>query len=81
MPTFSAEQAIAARAFLGWSQRDLGDASGLLFETVRDFEHDDHSATTKSVEAIRAAFHDAGVDFLKHGERVGTTIVVQCQPW
>jgi transcriptional regulator with XRE-family HTH domain len=81
MPTFTVEQAIAARAFLGWSQHDLGDASGLSFETVRDFEHDERSATTKSVEAIRAAFHGAGVDFQQHGERVGTTIVVQCLPW
>jgi hypothetical protein len=79
MPTFTVEQAIAARAFLCWSQCDLGDA-GLSFETVRDFEHGEQSATTKSVEAIRAAFHDAGVDFLKNGKRVGTAIVVQCQP-
>jgi transcriptional regulator with XRE-family HTH domain len=80
MPTFTVEQAIAARAFLGWSQCDLGEAAGLSFETVRDFEHDEQSTTTKSVEAIRAAFHDAGVDFLKNGKRVGTAIVVQCQP-
>jgi ribosome-binding protein aMBF1 (putative translation factor) len=79
MPTFTVEQVTAARAFLGWSQRDLGDASGLSFETVRDFEHDEQSATTKGVEAIRAAFHDAGVDFLKRGKQVGSTIVVQCQ--
>ena len=78
MPAFTVEQIRAARAFLGWSQHELGDASGLSFETVRDFEHDEQSATTKSVEAIRAAFHDAGVDFLKHGERVGVTIAM---PW
>jgi transcriptional regulator with XRE-family HTH domain len=81
MPTFTVEQAIAARAFLGWCQRDLSEAAGLSLKAVRDFEHDERSTTTKSVKAIRAAFHNAGVDFRKRGERVGTTIVVQWQPW
>ena len=38
MPTLTVEQVIAAMAFLGWSQRGLGDASDLPFEAVRDFE-------------------------------------------
>jgi len=63
MPSFTAEQATAGRAFLGWSRHELGAASGLSFKTVRDFEYDIQSATTKSVEAIRAPFHHAGVDF------------------
>jgi len=50
MPSFTAEQATAARAFLDWSRHELGAASGLSFETVRDFEHDVQSATTKSVK-------------------------------
>jgi hypothetical protein len=53
----------------------------LSFERVRDFEHDEQSATTKSVDAIRAAFQAAGVDFFDLVGRIGTTIVVQCQPW
>jgi hypothetical protein len=48
MATFAVEQVIAAGAFWGRSQRDLGDASDLSFESVRDFEHDEPSATTKS---------------------------------
>jgi len=75
MPTFTVEQVIAARAFLGWSQRELGDAPGLPFEAVRDFERAKRTATV-SIGAIRSAFHDAGVDFLKHGDRVGVTIAV-----
>jgi transcriptional regulator with XRE-family HTH domain len=81
MPTFTVEQAAAARAFLGWSQHELASASGLSFELVHDFEHDEQSATTKSGDAIRAAFLAAGVDFCDLGGRIGTTIVVQCQPW
>jgi hypothetical protein len=78
MQPFTVEQAVAARAFLGWTQRELSEASGLSFETIRDFEHDEFSATTKSVDAIRTAFHDAGVEFQRHGKRVGITIVM---PW
>ena len=76
MPTFTVEQVAAAGAFLGWSQRELSVASGLSFETVRDFERIEESAT--SVAAIRTAFHDAGVDFQRHGERVAVTIIL---PW
>ena len=78
MPSFTAEQATAARAFLGWSRHELGAASGLSFETVRDFEYDIQSATTKSVEAVRAPFHHAGFDFYRRGKRAGVTIVM---PW
>jgi transcriptional regulator with XRE-family HTH domain len=78
MPTFTVEQVTAARAFLGWSQHELGVASGLSFEIVRDFERLEHSAASKSVAAIRTAFHDAGVDFQRHGERVAVTIIM---PW
>jgi transcriptional regulator with XRE-family HTH domain len=80
MQTFTVKQAAAARAFLGWSQHELASASGLSFESVRDFEDDERSATTKSVDAIRAAFNAAGVDFFDLAGRVGTTIVVQCKP-
>jgi transcriptional regulator with XRE-family HTH domain len=77
MPTFTVEQVIAARAFLGWSQHELGGASGLPFEAVRDFERAKQTAAV-SIKAIRNAFHGAGVDFLRHGDRVGVTIVM---PW
>jgi hypothetical protein len=68
MLSFTAEQATAARAFLGWSRHELGTASGLSFETVRDFEYDIQSATIKSVEAVRAPFDHAGVDFYRRGK-------------
>jgi hypothetical protein len=47
MPSFTAEQATAAGAFLGWSRHELGAASGPPFETVRDFEYDIQSAPTQ----------------------------------
>jgi hypothetical protein len=50
---------------------------GLPFEAVRDFERAKQTAAV-SIKAIRNAFHGAGVDFLRHGDRVGVTIVM---PW
>ena len=38
MPTFTVEQVRAARAFLGWTQVDLGQAAKLSFQTIRNFE-------------------------------------------
>jgi transcriptional regulator with XRE-family HTH domain len=52
MPTFTVEQAIAPRSFLGWSQHELGAVSGLSFETARNYERDEQSATAKSITAI-----------------------------
>jgi transcriptional regulator with XRE-family HTH domain len=76
MPTFTAEQVTAARAYLDWSQQELGEASGLSVETIRDYEHGEPSATANSIEAIRTAFHHAGVDFMRNDKRVGVTIVM-----
>jgi len=54
MPSFTAEQATAARAFLGWSRHELGAASGLSFETVRDFEHD---ISRRQPKALKQSAH------------------------
>jgi hypothetical protein len=51
--------------------------TSLSFEAIRDFGHNG-TATSKSIETIRAAFHDVAVDFQQHGKRVGVTIVM---PW
>jgi hypothetical protein len=53
MPTFTAEQVTAAGAYLGWSQQELGDASGLSFEKIRDYEHDGPSAQKASKQFAR----------------------------
>jgi hypothetical protein len=78
MRTLTVGQVAAARAFLGWSQRDLSEASDLPFEAVRDFERAEQSITI-NIEAIRKAFHQAGVDFLRHGDRVSVTVVIPSQ--
>src|SRR5258705_1547543 len=56
MQAFTVEQVRAARAFLGWSQRELGEASGLSYETIRNFENSRNSATPQTLAAMRNAF-------------------------
>jgi transcriptional regulator with XRE-family HTH domain len=54
----------AARAVLDWSGRELADAAGVSFSTVRRAEED--GATTIRVEsltAIRSALETAGIEF------------------
>ena len=78
MQAFTVEQVRAARAFLGWSQRELGEASGLSYETIRNFENTRNSATAQTLAAMRNAFQKSGVEFHKRGRRIGVTIM---QPW
>jgi transcriptional regulator with XRE-family HTH domain len=78
MPTFTVEQARAARAFLGWTQVDLSEASRLSNQTIRKFETSIFPLAPASLVAIRRAFKKAGVEFHKCGKRIGVTVVM---PW
>jgi transcriptional regulator with XRE-family HTH domain len=79
MPTFTVEQVRAARAFLGWTQADLGEAAGLSLQTIRNFETGSFPLSSASLAAVRKAFKKAGVEFLKRGKRIGVTIPVRQQ--
>jgi transcriptional regulator with XRE-family HTH domain len=79
MPTFTVEQVRAARAFLGWTQVDLGEAAGVSFETICTYETSSFPLSPASHAAVREAFKKAGVEFLKSGKRIGVTISVHQQ--
>ena len=79
MPTFTVEQVRAARAFLGWTQVDLGEAAGVPFKTIRTYETNSFPLSPASHAAVRKAFKKAGVEFLKSGKRIGVTISVHQQ--
>jgi transcriptional regulator with XRE-family HTH domain len=79
MTTFTVEQVRAARAFLGWTQVDLGRAANLSFETIRNFETSRFPLSPASHAAVRKAFKKAGVEFLTSGRRIGVTIPVYQQ--
>jgi len=77
MSTFTVEQVRAARAFLGWTQTDLGEAAGLSHKTIYNFETSRFPLAPASHAAVRKAFKKAGVEFLKRGKRIGVTIPVR----
>ncbi len=61
-------QVRAARALLGWSQPQLGDAAGLGISSIADFERERRTATERTTSKIRAALERAGIVFLAAGE-------------
>jgi transcriptional regulator with XRE-family HTH domain len=65
VPTFTAEQARAARAFLGWTEVDLSEAAGLSFQVIRNFETSRFPLSPASHAAVRKASKKAGVELLK----------------
>ncbi|PVM92152.1 transcriptional regulator [Caulobacter radicis] len=64
------EQIRAARALLDWSQPMLAEAAKLSLPTISRMEGalGPSRSTAANVEAVRRAFEDAGVVFLKTGE-------------
>ena len=68
----SGRQLKAARALLGWEQRDLAKESGVAIGTVRRMESFDGEigARTSTLSLVQRALENAGVDFLNH-ERPG----------
>ena len=62
----STEQIRAARALLRWTAQNLADVSGVGVATIRRIELMDGvpSGQVRTIEALRAALEDAGVEFI-----------------
>jgi DNA-binding XRE family transcriptional regulator len=56
-----------ARAFLNWTQRDLGASSGTSRDTVRYFETMQRVPLPANLAKIRGAFAAAGIRFIESG--------------
>ena len=71
-----AAQVRAARALIGWSQRELADAAGLPLSTVDRFETGaSDSVPAEAVAKMRAALELAGVAFIpKNGGGAGVRL-------
>jgi ribosome-binding protein aMBF1 (putative translation factor) len=63
----SPEQCRAARAWLGWSQRELAKRAELSSSTVRDFEARQRVPIVNNLNAIRRALESAGIQFTTKG--------------
>lgn len=58
------EQCRAARGFLGWTQQDLADASGLSKTAINNFEKEHSDIKAESLKAIRLAFESVDIEFI-----------------
>ncbi len=69
------EQIRAARALIRWDQQRLADAAGISVETVKRLERTPGqvSAYLRTVEAIKKALEEAGVEFT-NGEAPGVRL-------
>jgi transcriptional regulator with XRE-family HTH domain len=62
--TLTAAQIRAGRGLLDWSQARLAEAASVGLSTVRDFEAGRRTPYRQSLDAMRRALEDAGVDFI-----------------
>ena len=58
-------QCRAARGLLGWSQQDLATQAGVGIVTVHQLEAGTTQPRRATLEVIRRAFENAGVDFIE----------------
>jgi transcriptional regulator with XRE-family HTH domain len=61
----------AARGILDWSRRDLANSSGISFASMMRLESFDGvpASNFKTLEAIKKAFEEAGVEFIGTPEK------------
>jgi transcriptional regulator with XRE-family HTH domain len=69
--TLTATQLKAARQLLGWSQDDVGSASGTSTEVVVYFERGKRSAGARDLSDIKRSLEAAGVEFVEIAGTVG----------
>jgi len=71
----SIRQVKAARALLGWAQKDLARASGVSVPTIKRLESSqgDLGGRQTTVDAIRAALESGGVEFT-NGDQPGVRL-------
>jgi transcriptional regulator with XRE-family HTH domain len=62
----TSDQIRAARSLLRWTGKELAEKSGVGFSTLMRLETEDGvpSAQAKTLEALRQAFEEAGVEFI-----------------
>jgi transcriptional regulator with XRE-family HTH domain len=60
----SAGQCRAARGLIGWTQIELAERAGVGVVTVHQLEAGSSEPRRSTLEVIRRAFEDAGVEFI-----------------
>jgi transcriptional regulator with XRE-family HTH domain len=69
--SISSEQSKAARALIGWSRRELAEASQVAERTLIDFERGARATHRRTLTDLRRALEEAGVIFIDQNEEGG----------
>ena len=64
----SGKQIRAARALVGWKQRELAAAAGVSAISIKNAEREVVDSRGSTLNAIQQAFEKAGVIFLETGD-------------
>jgi transcriptional regulator with XRE-family HTH domain len=62
--SISPAQCRGARGLLGWSQSELSEASKTATKTIADFERGVRKPYPRTLEDVRSAIENAGVEFI-----------------
>jgi transcriptional regulator with XRE-family HTH domain len=75
----------AARAFLNWTQNNLGERSGISLDTVKNFETGQRVPLAANRTKIQDALRTAGIRFIEESSQgigvrmIGATWAAQCR--
>ncbi len=69
--SISSEQSKAARALIGWSRRELAEASQVAERTLIDFERGARAPHRRTLTDLRRALEESGVVFIDQNEESG----------
>jgi transcriptional regulator with XRE-family HTH domain len=73
MPTI--EQIRSARAYLGWSQKDLADHAGISQTGLARIENGTNKPNSQTLSKITRAFEDNYIEFISNGIRKASDII------
>ncbi len=68
-------QIAAARALLGWDQKDVAERVGLTVAAISKIEKGENKGKSTTLDAIQSAFEMAGVVFTEHGVELKENVI------
>jgi hypothetical protein len=77
----TADQCRAARAWLNWTQAELGHLSYLGTSTIKEFEAGLRQPHASSLTQLQRTLEDAGIKFIVDGQQRGIAVLATPEPY